>query len=344
MVAEDPLLLARHQFANVPGHCGLFCSSRPDLRFEGASFLGGFVNFEVSARAVAREKIRFPTETRAPANAHLRPRDEPNADFQVTARLVEVYATVTDNRGRYFDGLDCSDFTVRDNGRPVPIGAFESNVGGVSVALLLDTSGSMTSALPALKKSAFALIENLRPADLATVYSFSGTVSKLQSWTADKDAAKRAILRVRTDEATELHNALVLVIHELARKVGKKAIVVFTDGHDTTSELTAEVVVRRAKEKGIPIYTIAHGEALQNSLLLRTLATVALATGGLSFAIRKSAEIEATFERISQDLAHGYLFAFRPGTDREPAWHSLEVVVGDGRGRKVRAREGYYSE
>jgi VWFA-related protein len=201
----------------------------------------------------------------------------------------------------------------------------------------------MTGALSALRKSAFALAANLRPADSVAVYSFSNSVSELQAWTADKDAAKRAILGVRLQNATELHDALVRVIHELAERNGKKAIVVFTDGDDTASALDAETVVRRARENGIPVYTIAHGEALTHPGLLKHLEKIAAATGGLALAIRERSEIGPAFERISEDLSHGYLLAFRPDEDSEHAWHRIRVTVR-GKDRNVRAREGYYPE
>jgi phosphatidylserine/phosphatidylglycerophosphate/cardiolipin synthase-like enzyme len=117
--------------------------------------------------------------------------------------------------------------------------------------------------------------------------------------------------------------------------------VVFTDGDDTASGLSSDQAVRRAKEKGIPIYTVAHGAALTRRLFVERLAAMAKATGGLSFAIREPREIGPVFERISQDLSHGYLLSFSPDEDPGGAWHTLQVTM---RGKAVRAREGYYPE
>jgi Ca-activated chloride channel family protein len=341
VVAEDPTLLARQRFVDATFRCKLFCSSRPTLDTGKVAFLGGFANFEESARLIAREKIRIAARLGPAAAGSARAGS--NADFQATARLVEVYATVTVGNGEYADGLSRADFAVFDNGEPAPVAAFDSNAAGVSVALLLDASGSMTGALSTVRKSAFALAGNLRPADSVAVYSFGNSVSELQAWTADKDAAKRAILGVRLQDATELHDALVRVIHEMSERNGKKAIVVFTDGHDTASALNAEAVVRRARETGIPVYTIAHGEALTHPGFLNHLEKIAASTGGWAFAIRERSEIAPAFKRISEDLSHGYLLAFRPDEDPQRAWHRIQVRVR-GKDRRVRAREGYYPE
>ena len=100
--------------------------------------------------------------------------------FRANSRLVELYATVTDANGRYLDDLTQDLFNIQDAGKPANIIAFESRTSEVSVALLLDTTGSMLNALPALKSAAIHLIDELRPADSVAVYSFNSSVQELQ--------------------------------------------------------------------------------------------------------------------------------------------------------------------
>jgi VWFA-related protein len=263
-------------------------------------------------------------------------------DFEVSTRAVESYATVTYGSGKYADGLRESDFKVLDNRKPVPLRAFESDTSAVSVALLLDMSGSMTGAIPSLRKSALGLVSNLRPIDSVAVFGFSDSVSELQPWTLDKDEAKRALLRTRALDTTELNDALLRLIHDLSARKGKNAIVVFTDGNDTASALGADLVVRRAKENSVRIYTIAEGTALKDPGLALRLASIAAATGGLSFAIPKASQMAAVFQTISQDLAHGYLLTIRPEPDSSRQWHNLEVLLASPQGRAVRARKGFF--
>jgi VWFA-related protein len=266
----------------------------------------------------------------------------PELVFRTSARLVEIYATVTDDRGRYVDNLGRSDFTVLDNGKPVEIGTFENLESGVSVALLLDTTGSMAAALPALRNSALKLIDDLRPIDSVAVYGFNETTFELQPFTTDKGAAKRAVLHTRYMGSTALHDALVHVTGDISGRTGKKAIVVFTDGADNMSTLTADAVVRQARAAGVPVYAMAHGEALTDRVLLKNLNALANATGGLSFAVHGAAEMNSVFDHVSHDIAHGYLLSFKPAAGEKRAWRTLELVLRDGRGRKVRAREGYF--
>jgi Ca-activated chloride channel family protein len=221
--------------------------------------------------------------------------------------------------------------------------AFEPELSEVSCVLLLDTTGSMLAALPALKNAALKLIGNLRPADAVAVYSFNESLTELQPFTTDKNAAKRAVLRTHANGSTALYDALTRVNRDLSGRPGKKAIVVFTDGDDNVSTLTAETAIQRAKSSGVPIYTVAQGEALTQPAFLKLLAGISKATGGVSFAIRDSREIRAVFERVSQDLTHGYLLAFQPPPANDHAWHSIEVVVRS-KNVKVRAREGYYPQ
>jgi VWFA-related protein len=264
--------------------------------------------------------------------------------FRARGRLVEVNTTVTDGRGRYSDDMTPADFVLLDNGKPMPLASFENQSSTVSVALLLDATGSMQNALPPLKRAALKLIGEMRPEDAIAVYSFNSAVSELQPFTADKRAAERAVLRVHALGGTALYDALVRVNRDLGARAGKKAIVVFTDGDDNLSTLSAEIAIARAKAAGTPIYTIAQGEALRSLDFLELLAGISKATGGLPFAIHNPDEILKVFESVSSDLTHGYLLTFQPPSEEGSGWHAIKVTLRAARGRAVRAREAYLLE
>jgi len=117
-------------------------------------------------------------------------------------------------------------------------------------------------------------------------------------------------------------------------------IVVFTDGEDNNSTLSAATAILRAKTVGIPIYTIAQGHALGHPSLLKELGGMSQATGGLAFRIGSAAEIGRVFDSVLQDLLHGYLLAFQPPAGDGHAWRKIEVQAPG----NVRAREGYFPE
>ena len=92
------------------------------------------------------------------------------------------------------------------------------------------------------------------------------------------------------------------------------------------------------------MYTIAQGEAVTHPELLKQLSEVSQATGGSAFVIHNAGEVRGVFERISQDLQHGYFFLFQPGSPEGREWHPIDVTVRGASGLKIRAREGYYPE
>jgi len=355
-------LLNRHLFVPVHGsQPGLFapCSLNISNAPEGTNFEGGFASFREAARALSRQTVGelrpeadgtaapAPPED-SPAGGPARPDLAPPSDgdlvFRAGGRIVEIYATVTDNRGHYVDSLNAGQFAVLEEGKTKPIFAFEDHTAAVSVALVFDTTGSMVTALPPLKNAAMQLVDDLRPTDSVAVYSFTDTVTELQPFTSDKEAAKRAILKTHASGVTALYDALVRVNHDLSVRGGKKVMIVFTDGADNSSMLSANVAIERAKDRGVPIYTIAEGEALAHPELIGELENMSHSTGGTAFLIRKLSDISGVFEKVSQDLMHGYLVAFQPDPGDNRVWRRIEVVLDGSKGLQVRARQGFYVE
>jgi VWFA-related protein len=370
LISEDTQFLSRHQFAVTLesddkrpfafAPAALVGSNTPP----GSFLKGGFANIAEVARDFAPGGRSVPPIALKTAPAQIqstslpsgpllasaetasRPGEGVDADliFRANGRLVEAYATVTDSRGRYVDALTAEQFTLLDGQHPQTLAAFESHGDSVSVALLLDTTGSMSNALPAVKNAALKLIGDLRPVDSVAVYSFSRSVTELQPFTSDLDQAKRAVLGTQALGETALYDALARVSRDLSGRTGKKVIVVFTDGDDNSSTLTTDTAILRVKAGGVPVYTIAQGQALQNAGYLKQLADLAKVTGGESFAVHDSSEIGGVFEKVSEDLAHGYLLVFQPPSAEDHAWHPITVQVRGVKSDKVRAREGYYPE
>jgi Ca-activated chloride channel homolog len=264
--------------------------------------------------------------------------------FRADARLVEVYATVRDNHGRYLDGLEKERFQVLDNGEPQPLVAFESDAKRLSCAILIDTTGSMTAVLPMVKNSVIRLMDELRDDDAVAVYSFSTSLNRLQDFTTDKAAAKQAILRTRAAGQTALFDAISDLAHEIAPRNGKKAIIVFTDGADNASLLNARAAIQRAKKAGVPVYAIAEGDALTSKALLSELKDVAEMTGGQPYQARRASEISAIFQEISGDLQHTYMLVYKPPAVAEAKWRTIQLTVNGVKDAKIHAKEGYLPE
>jgi Ca-activated chloride channel family protein len=355
LASEDPQLVRKHNFIELQMQARYlppFPATELRLSTVGKAsyYLGGFGKFGELTKTLAPGGA-YKIEEARPAVAEggvssgtvNQPGEPPiEATFRADARLVEVYATVTNTQGHYVDELSRDRFQVMEEGRARPLTAFEPNTSNLTCALLLDTTGSMQAALPALKNAALKLIAELRGMDTVAVYTFRETLIEMQPFTTDKQAAKRAVLRAHPDGTTALYDSLARVSRVISHRSGKKVIVVFTDGADNASTLASDTVVKRAKTIGAPVYTIAQGQALRFPHVLKQLENVATATGGLSFAIHNPDEIRGVFEGIAGDLKHGYLLAFRPSEAKAGEWRKIEVRLTDAKTHKVRAREGFY--
>ncbi|MGO4880060.1 MAG: VWA domain-containing protein [Bryobacteraceae bacterium] len=269
---------------------------------------------------------------------------EGGAVFRSEVRLVEVYATVFDHKGRYLDGLSGSSFELRDEGVPQPIVSFESNLSNLSCGIVLDTTGSMFRALPGVKNAVVHLIEQFRAEDSIAIYSFSTSLQVLQDFTNDKSALKTAVLRTRAAGETALFDSISQAAAAIAKRNGKKAMIVFTDGDDNASVLNSNAALSRVKKLGIPIYTIGEGEAVTSAVLSKGLKEISQVTGGVPYTVKKPKDVETVFEDICEDLQHGYMLTYKPPPAKGFGWRKIELVLNGQKDTRIRAREGYLPE
>jgi Ca-activated chloride channel homolog len=263
--------------------------------------------------------------------------------IRVESRLVEVYATVYDRSGRYVDGLNSENFQILEDGRAQQMFSFETSTRGISCVVLLDTTGSMTDALPRVKNSVIKLIDHLGPEDSIAIYTFDEQLTVRQDFTSDRLAAKRAVLRARAQGNTALFDALSEATQNLSKRSGKKALVVFTDGEDNSSVLSAIAASSLAKRVGVPLYAIAEGDAVHSKNLTALLTNLSERTGGSAYAVNKGADIDHVFEAISQDLQHLYLLTYEPdSTEAAEKWRKIDVIVKGVNEARIRAKEGYF--
>lgn len=263
--------------------------------------------------------------------------------FKVNVRLVEVYATVLDHKGHYVDGLGRDSFKVLEDGRPQSIHTFEANSDGISCAILLDTTASMAAALPRVKNSVVKLIDELADQDSVAIFTFDQRLIVRQDFTTDKDAAKRAVLRTRAEGETALFDALSESAEEVSKRSGKKALIVFTDGDDNSSVLNANSAVTRAKKLGIPLYSVAEGEAMRSPKLKKLLEDLSENTGGMSYHINKLDDIGTAFREIADVLQHLYMISYKPTSNPADAkWRKISLEVKGSQDYKIRAKEGYF--
>jgi Ca-activated chloride channel family protein len=271
--------------------------------------------------------------------------DDTSGTIKVDVRLVEVYATIFDHKGHYVDGLRGASFQVLEDGKPQKISRFEANEQSLSCAILLDTTGSMAEALPRVKNSIVKLIDELGSQDWVAIYTFDQQLFIRQDFTRDKSAAKRAVLRTRAEGGTALFDALSETAREVSKRPGKKALIVFTDGDDNASVLNANAAITHTKKLGIPLYSVAEGEAVHSSKLKKILKDLSERTGGINYEVKKPNEIESIFQEISGDLQHLYMICYKSSsTASEDKWRKIDLEVNGLKDYRVRAKEGYFPD
>ena len=156
--------------------------------------------------------------------------------IRVNTTLITIPVSVMDRDGRYVPNLLKDDFRIWEDGVEQDVAFFQSVDKPFSVVLMLDTSPSTQFRLEDIQNAAVTFVSQLRPDDRVMVVSFNDDIKVLSEFTTDRSKLQRAIERARTDDGTRLYDAVDMVMNQyLSRIQGRKAIVLFTDGVDTTS-------------------------------------------------------------------------------------------------------------
>jgi len=179
---------------------------------------------------------------------------------RVDTTLISIPVSVMDRDGKYIPNLTKDDFRVWEDGTEQKVAYFASTEKPFTVALLIDTSGSTMNKLGEIQDAAIAFVDQLRPDDRVMVVSFSDKIRVLTQPTNDRYALRDAIRRTEPGDGTRLYDAVDQVINQSLNRIeGRKAIVLFTDGVDTTSKhATYESTVRDAEELDALIYPVEY--------------------------------------------------------------------------------------
>jgi Ca-activated chloride channel family protein len=267
--------------------------------------------------------------------------------FRSATRTVPVYATVTDASGRLVPDLERGDFEIWDNGQKVEISLFENAIQPITVVVMLDTSGSMTMNLDLLKQAATQFVIRLLPDDRARVGSFSDKIRVSPAgFTGDRDELIRVIREdIQFGNPTRLWDATDAGMEALKDLQGRRVVLVFTDGADTSSDLDQKDVLARAREEEFLIYAIGLRSRMRGQGVTRPdpgLRKVAEETGGGYFELTRTDELNATFTRVAAELHSQYVLGFTPAAI-DGKIHKLEVKITRP-GLLARARKSYVAQ
>jgi Ca-activated chloride channel homolog len=278
------------------------------------------------------------------------------AVFKSGVDLVTVSATVRDRKGRLVTGLEARDFEVVDRGERRAISQFRTDRAPLSLAILFDVSGSMDVAarMTAAKFAAHHLLSWLEEGrDEAALFSFDSRLHEVAPFTVDTRALNGALGEVDPFGATSLHDAISEAADRVATRGNpRRAVVVLTDGIDTSSSRTPAQVSSLAAAIDVPVYVIAvvmpiddpssdratPQAGLKAPAHIGTVEDLARWTGGSFHYASGPATTSRAAKDVIEELRHLYLIGFEPGI--ATGWHPLEIRTKDG-DHTVRARGGY---
>jgi Ca-activated chloride channel family protein len=259
--------------------------------------------------------------------------------FESGVNLVEVYATVTDDKGEPVSGLTKDDFRVRENGEPQEVSAFSAGDFPLTVALAVDRSFSMAGDRLAVARSgARIFLEELRPADEATVLAVGSQIEVIAPLSTDRAAQYAALSALDAFGTTGLYDAIIKAIDLTQPGKGRRALVLLSDGSDRYSTATSNAALERARAADVMVYPIALGRT--RPPMFAELATL---TGGRSFHARQPKALGEILKSVARELRQQYLLGYtpsRPIVSGSGEWRSIDVMVHRP-GTRVRARDGY---
>jgi Ca-activated chloride channel homolog len=283
------------------------------------------------------------------------------AVVSVETSLVSIPVTVHDRQGRTVPGLRKDDFRVYEDEVEQEIEWFAAVEAPFHLVLLLDSSRSTVFRLEEIQQAAIDFADQLRPQDTVMVISFDDAVNVDSEFTNDRRQLRHAIRNIRTGTSTRLYDAIELAITErLDEVVGRKAIVLFTDGTDTASRLaSSRATVERVEESDAPVYVIRYDtdRDLQDLVLGRGVGIGGMKSGGQkgSGYLRELAErsgarlyqadnvpsLNRAFAQIAGELRNQYWLSYYPTkAARDGSYRRLRVSVNRS-DIILRAREGY---
>jgi VWFA-related protein len=274
------------------------------------------------------------------------------ATFSTGVNVVNVLVTVRDRQGQLVRGLAKDDFTLQEDGRAQPIRYFSPQSGQpLTIGLLVDVSGSQRTVLADQRRATSRFFDQvLRPEDRAFLVSFDRQIELAAGLTLPE-------LDGRANRAggTALYDAIVFAARRIASSAGRKALIVLSDGYDTSSSASLSNAVETAQRADALVYSIrfldrgvfafevpaSQGGSPVPREGRKALERIARETGGTYFDITAAENLAKIYGRIEDELRNQYSVGFTPVGNR-PGYRKIRVSVR-GKGFTVQARDGYFS-
>jgi VWFA-related protein len=267
--------------------------------------------------------------------------------LEVEVDVVSVTAVVFDKKGNFIRGLGAEDVELYEDGTLQDVDYFreassdEAERVPLTVVLVLDTSGSMNESMRFLQEAVLNFVYKLEEVDTAMVVSFNDSVKGSAEFTGDIDRLERIVDGLQAWGGTSLYDAIHYSLNRIRDAPGRKAVIVFSDGADTTSTLRDRDVVDYARAVEATVYCIGFQGAGPGGSPRGFLKKIAGETGGQFFSPGDVGDLIQVFSEISDELKNHYLLAYTPKREADGSWREIELKVNRPEA-EVRVRKGYF--
>lgn len=324
--------------------------------------------------AIAQSPVPPPAPPPEPAEVKPAPADVAQRDDEIVLEsdLVLVPVSVRKDRGGAILDLDKSEFRVLEDGVPQEIAFFNRDVAPLDVVLLVDSSGSIEGTLDVIQSAALKFIKQLRAVDRFSIVSFSDRPIIVLDWSSDVKAAPGALRSLEPGGNTALYGSVVAVLYERfdASPVGRRrAVVVLSDGDDTTSSVTSRSAARAALLHDASVYVVSISRLLadrfaeyarmsalpaQERSKFRTLSGrlrrseerleyLADQSGGRVVYPKRLGDLGSAYDEIAEEMRSRYLIGYYPPSGSKPGFHAIGVTTLR-KGVAMYARQGYFRD
>ncbi|MEP6716275.1 MAG: VWA domain-containing protein [Terriglobia bacterium] len=341
---------------------------------------GKTINRRKTISGLARYAVLGSSLAVAGAGIWLFAQEAPTPVFKSKVDLVVLSFQVTDNKGKYVNGLKPSDFKVTEDGiaeklatfsegsrpameispdgslRPMQPGDPEATkIGpgkgtlsgdafvGTNVFVLFDTSNFMYRGFVYAEDAIADFVRGLDRADSVAVYTFSRNLSRAASLTGDRGDAILGLRKAVAGDDTALYNGLLLTLRDAARVPGRKVVIVFSNGPDNASMVAPDDVRAVAEDEGIPIYVISTNDVNKDPISSSVFRRLSARTGGKAyFAKTWQKQVEA-FDQIREDLGNSYTVTYYPAPNPNEGFRKINIQILSDTGKhfRVQSRPGY---
>jgi VWFA-related protein len=298
-----------------------------------------------------------------------RPQSQESAGttIRLGTQLVNVLFSVTDKQNRYVNDLIANDVRVLEDGKPQEIFTFkrESDL-PLTMAILVDVSNSVVPILPELTDAGARFVNSImRPdKDKAAVIEFDGDATLVGDLTSSAAMLRRSFAAIVRNApppwdrrnpppiitgsrkgGTSIFDSVIAACEDLlAGKGGRKTIILFTDGYDTTSFADRAEAIEEALHSEVVLYAIGIGDSYADGVDRKALERLCEPTGGRAFVPKYVEELDQAFEQLEQELRQQYLVAYEPANmAADGKFRKIEVRISNRKDIRVRHRRGYYA-